>query len=243
MLSTRDVLLVELRAVPCGASDERWRERLNNGVTVWSPGLLVGVRRRFLDQLEWSDDPVRSTVRRSAHHDERHSARIVRPPARYRESCFAQQASVRGHPLCAAAPQLGSAGRIRSTLADASRLVLWAAGPTHEVCPHAYRQIRDSPRRTASHALGDFRVGAGWVPARGDQLRRLPDDSCLILPPGARRSQPQPISARATARSRRTGGDVVFCSLPPILPPKAIFTPSKVAICRKNASTATGIRT
>ena len=103
MLSTRDVLLVELRAVPCGASDERWRERLNNGVTVWSPGLLVGVRRRFLDQLEWSDDPVRSTVRRSAHHDERHSARIVRPPARYRESCFAQQASVRGHPLCAAA--------------------------------------------------------------------------------------------------------------------------------------------
>ncbi len=89
-------------------------------------------------------------------------------------------------------------------------------------------------------------VHAATAASRGPQ----PDALWLALSCAIARS----LHRRQTARTRSTigprfdpfsavPGGGSFCSLPPNLPPKPLFAPSKVRICREKASTATGIRT
>ena len=79
--------------------------------------------------------------------------------------------------------------------------------------------------------------------------RRLPTEAewemAATLDPatGARRSPPGPISVRAATMALRAWATLALAARPQSRPPKAIFAPSKVLICRESASTATGIRT
>ena len=121
-------------------------------------------------------------------------------------------------------------------------------------CGHEPEQDRDygAQRRLAGVGEPTVLLAARIVqaPAASSRGPRLTAISHALNTPIARschRRQTGPAAAPVSIRATgfpRPQGQHLSCSLPPILPPKAIFVPcSKVAICRERASTATGIRT
>jgi hypothetical protein len=107
------------------------------------------------------------------------------------------------------------------------------------------------PRRPTTRSgrrVRGSQSGAGRRPGGASRSRRQHRSSALARAGdhhfaglNTERSDPNrpPPEEPALGRSAR----VVLDSLPPILPPKALFAPSKVPFCREKASTATGIRT